>query len=295
MCTVRSLAIAAILIATAPWPGVARAQTPSSTLTSKLHGTRSDSSDLQISGQVPGIPTNEPRFLAAGDLLPLSQPMTISPDDGNFKISTKVRAIPLETLAAALAIAANEMIVADCTDHYQAHYSRAYVAAHHPVLVTELDGAPLREEKDGDYGPYMIAHEHFAPAFRILAHSDEPQIPWGVTGLQFQKAKSFLAPVTPQGPDAGRSARAGYQIAEQNCLRCHYNGTTGGSKSGVGWGLLTNLATHSPQFFAEYVRDPKARNARTRMPARPDYDDATMAALIAYFRTFAPESEKGPR
>jgi hypothetical protein len=33
-----------------------------------------------------------------------------------------------------------------------------------------------------------------------------------------------------------------------------------------------------------YVRQPKARNPESQMPANPEYDDATMHALIAYFR-----------
>jgi cytochrome c2 len=294
MCAVQTLRIAAILLAVAPLAGARPARADeSSTLAANLHATRTSPGDLEISGQVPGIPPNQSRFFTRDDLLALSEPITISPEDGNFKAATQVRAVSLEKLAAALGIAADEMIVADCRDKYQAHYPRAYLAAHHPVLVTEMNGAALADAKDDDYGPYMIAHEHFAPAFKILAHSDEPQIPWGVTGLQFRVEKSFLAPVAPQGPNAGaKAARAGYRIAEQNCLRCHYNGTTGGAKSGVGWNVLATLAAHSPEFFTAYVRDPKSKNPKTQMAASPEYDDATMAALIAYFRTFVPSEAR---
>jgi cytochrome c2 len=290
MCAVKTVRIAAIFLATALPLSVAHAPADESpSLTAQLRATRQSPSDLEISGQVSGIPTNQSRFLSREDLLPLSQSVAISPDDGNFKSATQVRGVTLEKLAVALGISADEMIIADCRDKYQAHYTRAYLAAHHPVLVTEMNGAALADANVDDYGPYMIAHEHFAPAFKILAHNDEPQIPWGVTGLQFRNEKSFLAAIAPQGPDAGsKSARAGYQIAEQNCLRCHYNGTTGGAKSGVGWYVLATLATHSPDFFTAYVRDPKSKNPNTQMAASPEYDDATMAALIAYFRTFVP-------
>jgi cytochrome c2 len=290
MCAVRTNRHAVILFALALALIASRAHAgEASALASKLHARRSAPSDLEISGQVPGVPVNQSRFLTRDDLIALSQPMSISPEDGNFKNAARVRAIPLEKLATALGVAANEMIVADCRDKYQAHYPRAYLAEHHPVLVSELDGAPLHQEKEDDYGPYMIAHKYFSPAFKILAHSDEPQIPWGVTGLQFRDEKTFLAPIAPKGVDAGKkSARDGFQIAEQNCLRCHYNGTTGGVKSGVGWALLSTLATQSPDFFTAYVRDPKAKNPQTRMAGSPEYDDATMAALIAYFRAFSP-------
>jgi hypothetical protein len=35
------------------------------------------------------------------------------------------------------------------------------------------------------------------------------------------------------------------------------------------------------------VRNPLASNAQSQMAASPQYDDATMAALIDYFKTFA--------
>jgi cytochrome c2 len=56
----------------------------------------------------------------------------------------------------------------------------------------------------------------------------------------------------------------------------------------VTWTVLGAMATNSPEFFTEYVRDPKAKNPKTQMAASPEYDDATMRALITYFRTFAP-------
>jgi hypothetical protein len=34
------------------------------------------------------------------------------------------------------------------------------------------------------------------------------------------------------------------------------------------------------------VRDPQSKNLHAEMPGNPGYDDATMQALIAYFRTF---------
>jgi hypothetical protein len=36
------------------------------------------------------------------------------------------------------------------------------------------------------------------------------------------------------------------------------------------------------------VRNPTAMNPKSQMAANPGYDDATMLALMAYFRTFVP-------
>ena len=44
--------------------------------------------------------------------------------------------------------------------------------------------------------------------------------------------------------------------------------------------------------FAAYVHAPLSQNPKARMPANPQYDEATLSALTAYFRTFS-EAEAG--
>lgn len=262
------------------------------TLSAKLHAQRSSPSDLELSGDLAGVPRGETRFLTRDDLLAASQPMTISPDDGNFKSPSKVRAVPLDALARALGVPAKDMVIAICKDKYRGHYSRSYLTIHHPVLVMELDGKPLPgspETEADDPGPYLIAHANFKPAFKILSHSDEPQIPWGVVRLEFRDEMAVFSAISPSGAHATDvPVQNGFRIAEQNCFRCHNNGAEGGLKSGVTWTVLAALAANSPQLFTEYVRDPKSKNPKTQMAASPNYDDATMRALIAYFKTFAP-------
>jgi cytochrome c2 len=294
MCVMRERAVITFLLAFVAASGAARpnAALPS-TLSAKLHAERSSPSDLELIGNLPGVPQGETRYLTRFDLHAFAHEMTISPDDGNFKNATQVRAMSLEELSRDLGIRPTDMLIAVCKDKYSAHYSRTYLAAHHPVLVTELNGGPLREAKDDDYGPYMIAHVNFKPAFKILSHQDEPQIPWGVTRLEFRDERTVLGAIAPRGPHAGdASVQDGFKIAQQNCFRCHNSGTEGGLKSGVTWPILGAMATNSPEFFTAYVRDPKSKNPNTQMAASPAYDDATTAALITYFRTFTPATEE---
>jgi mono/diheme cytochrome c family protein len=77
------------------------------------------------------------------------------------------------------------------------------------------------------------------------------------------------------------------RIAEQNCFRCHNKGREGGRKSGRSWEFLGTLAASSPKDFAAYIRAPQAKNPQAQMPGNPRYDDATLAALTAYFTTFS--------
>jgi cytochrome c1 len=51
--------------------------------------------------------------------------------------------------------------------------------------------------------------------------------------------------------------------------------------------VLSAWATASPEYFAAYVRNPQSRNPQAQMPGNPGYDEATLGALIAYFKTFS--------
>src|SRR5271163_197487 len=75
----------------------------------EFHETRESPSDLEVAGDVAGVPRGEIRYLTREDLLAASKAMTISPDDGNFKATTKVRAVRLEELARALGVPATDM------------------------------------------------------------------------------------------------------------------------------------------------------------------------------------------
>ena len=263
-------------------------------LTVKMRVRRASPADLEIGGDLAGLPPGTARYLTRDDLLALPQVSYTVTDDSNFTGPTKVSGVLLEDLVRELSAAPQSaMVVAICDDKYRANYPRDYIAAHHPVLVLEVNGEPPSgwpKDSGGhgfDMGPYMISHEKFTPAFKILSHTDEPQIPWGVVRLEFRDERTVFGAIAPRGPNANQPAvQAGYKIAQQNCFRCHNNGAQGGQKSGVTWTVLEAIAANSPDFLSKYVRDPKARNPDAKMPGNPEYDDATMRALTAYFRTF---------
>jgi mono/diheme cytochrome c family protein len=137
-------------------------------------------------------------------------------------------------------------------------------------------------------GPFVISQPRFTPSYKILSHVDEAQIPWGVVRIEFREEKIVFGAIAPRGPQAqDREVQDGFRIAEQNCFRCHNAGSEGGQKSGRSWESLGALAAESPKDFAAYIRDPLAKNPSAQMPGNSQYDDATLAALAAYFRTFS--------
>ncbi len=108
-------------------------------------------------------------------------------------------------------------------------------------------------------------------------------------GSSSRDEKTVFGAIAPHGAHAADSGvQAGFRIAQQNCFRCHNMGAEGGEKSGVPWMALSQIAAASPELFAKYLRDPVAVYPKAQMPGNPEYDDATVKAIMAYFQTFWP-------
>jgi len=284
------LSIGAVLLASA-LPGTTSQRLP-------ILAQRSSPQDLEISGEVPGVAAGVKSFVRYADLGSLAQVTLTVKDDENFEHPVKLSGVPLDALIAALGInGAKVLVAAASSDGYEAHYTAEYRAQHHPFLVLRIEGeepAHWPKGPDGEnYGPYLISHPSFTPAFHILAHKDTAQIPFGVTGLRFLDQATVLKELLPPGGGSAESpAMEGYRIAQENCLRCHRSGDIGGTKSPFGWPQMALIAQGNPAAFGKYVVRPNSVNPEANMPANPDYDAATIAALTSYFRSFAPPQGK---
>jgi mono/diheme cytochrome c family protein len=309
---IRALTIAGLLIAdgvsfhftrgmsTQPMPS---APAPN---TLALRADRSSPFDLELGGELAGLPPGATRYLTRDDLLALPQVSYTVTDDANFTGATQISGVLLEELTRRLSAApVADMVVAICGDLYHANYPKAYVAEHHPFLVLQINGQPPSawpknsETHRYDMGPFLISHSKFTSSFKIFPHSDEAQIPWGVLRLEFRQEKAVFNAIAPPGPGAADElVQDGYRIAQQNCFRCHNMGSEGGTKAGRPWLVLSAWATASPEYFAAYVRNPQSKNPQAQMRGYPDYDNKTIATLIAYFKTFSSspqEQEKAKR
>jgi mono/diheme cytochrome c family protein len=257
--------------------------------------TRSSPLDLEVSGNLIGLAPGAKRYVRRIDLLTLPRVNLPVTGDPNFARAVKVSGVELNRLVRELAADGQEAtIVAVCKDFYRSYYPREYRDIHKPVLALEIDGQPptdwprTREGSGMSLGPYLITHESFTPAFKILAHEDEAQIPWGVARLEFKGEKSAYRAIEPRGPKANdAAARDGYRIAQQNCYRCHGPASDEPLKGKLTWDGVAAFAAQAPKDFAAYVRDPQAISKDARMPPNPNYDDATLQALTAYFKSFA--------
>jgi len=258
-----------------------------------LHRTRLHRDDLEIGGDLAGVPAGQTRFVTYADLLALPQVSVHVSDDTNFVGSVRIDGVLLESLPSLLgAKPGSRLVTAICDDFYEAHYPRAYLDTHHPILVLKINGLdpahwPLGADKV-PMGPFMISHAEFHSTFKVLSHTEEPQIPWGVQRLDFEREADVYRPILPIGREAASTTvQQGYAIARENCFRCHDRHGQGGTKAKRSWSVVARRAITDPQWFADYVRHPTKVNPASQMAASPQYDDATIAALIAYFKPFA--------
>ena len=252
--------------------------------------------DLEVTGMIAGLPAGAVGYVSYADLATLPQITTTIQNDSNFadqpSKGVRITGIPLDQLAKALgALPASDLFDALCTDRYRSHYPADYIAAHHPIFALKINGErPAQwaaKTKEYDPGPYFITHANFVPRDRFLAYTEQPQIPDNIVRLNFTTSAATYGPITPRGDFPPNSPVAqGFTIAKQNCLRCHFLGGVGGTKSGIDWRSLSVWAREQPQFFERYVHDPKSVEPHAQMEGNPTYDASTLNAIATYFRTF---------
>jgi mono/diheme cytochrome c family protein len=263
---------------------------------------RSSASDLEVTGMIAGVPPVSTRYISYEKLLTLPTVTVPVTGDSNFteipQEKLVVTGIYLDVLAKSLgADPASDLIDALCADGYRANFSREYIQTHRPILVLKINGLPVKtwvaqtrnQTHNQDLGTYFITHAAFTPVFNVLSHKETPQVPTDITKLEFSSVQRVFGAIAPRGPTAvDRQVTEGYRIAQEHCYRCHNLGSFGGTKAKQTWRILGDYAALSPDSFEQYIRNPKSVDPKSPMPPNPEFDDATLKALQAYFKPFHP-------
>lgn len=254
---------------------------------------RRSASDLELTGYLATRSAVRPLYLTSQELGRMPQVQFLIDDDPDLPgVSMRVAGVELRSLLRILADGKADLIDVTCTDGYRSYYPIEMIAAHDPVLVLTIDGAEPRtwaaRTRHEDPGPYLILYDRFRPGWRVLSHVDRPQLPTNAVRIAFDTQADAFAPIRPSATELKSTAvQAGYRIAQQNCIRCHASGGTGGSKSSRTWEQLGTDARDRPDWFVRFVKEPTSVSAGVSMPANREYDGATLAALTAYFQLFA--------
>ena len=262
-----------------------------------VHDKRQSASDLEVSGLPSAYDNSGHGFISYKDLLELPQVAGTMGDDDSLaglrEQTIPITGVRLSVLMDRLGVrAGKDIVLARCSDGYSGPFPAEYIAAHEPILVLTANGMTLEEwakkTKSDDPGPYMIAYDHFTPAWKVLSHSDRKQLPDQVVEIEFRKQKKVFGPITPTAKfGTGAPEWAGFTIAKQNCLRCHSAGPYGGTKGGLSWEAMARLAKSDGATFSKFVHDPKSVDPKSRMPGNPNYDAETLQAVTAYFQSQA--------
>ena len=265
-----------------------------------LHTRREASSDLEVTGQLRGVPAGESRFVSRESLLGLPQVEASIPQSEELSdkagVELAAQGIYLDDLVKILG-GEGDAAAGICKDGYTSTFPVDYIKAHRPILVLTIEGMTPHEwatkNSRFDASPYLVGYHDFVPAFRVLSHADQPAQPDGMTKMVFgtdQQLYDGIVPIHVAAPN-DTLISDGYTIARQNCYRCHNAGANGGTKAGVSWAHIGGVAKKKPAYFAAWVRHPQAVKPNAKMPPNLDYDGATLAALQHYFATFAVEGE----
>jgi hypothetical protein len=260
----------------------------------KLHAERSSAADLRVGGEIRHLRPGSTRFLSDEDLLELPQETYTMSDDSHLALKTEISGVPSEPLARMVCeLGADTLVVAIYRDQYRANDPVDSVAADQPRLASCVD-RKMRDQwplsKEGRTpAPYLMSHPFFKPAFPWLLHEYEPQIPYGVVRIEFQRQSAVLDRIQPKGRWPRNSpVEQGFRSARQNCFLGHTMGAESGTKAVRSCSRfpLASIAANGEKRLRRILPDPQAVDPKATMPARTDYDEATPAALTACFKPF---------
>jgi hypothetical protein len=194
----------------------------------------------------------------------------------------------------------DDVVLAECTDHYAAVYRLDFIEKYRPFLVLEIDGLrPERWPPPGDSfnpAPYAIlVAPAVAPGVATLLDPGHKK-PLGVVSLRLARfAEVFHDAYSGRWASLPPAGVQGREIWINSCASCHPGpGTTfGGTKSGMPFELPAAIAAADPSLFKRYVRNPQGVNPAAKMEPHPHYSDAQLDALIAFICAGAPSRPAG--
>lgn len=182
-----------------------------------------------------------------------------------------------------------DLLIATCADGYVSFFPKEFVTTYQPVLVLEINGkGPPDWPPPGlryNPAPYVIlVSDQIVAAVADLLDPTHKK-PWAVTKIEFARhSDTFAELYAGKRVALSELAREGREIWIHSCASCHRgpSDSFGGTKSDRPFEVLVAHATHNPDFFRRYVRDPQSVVSGAKMQAHRHYTDHHLDALIAF-------------
>jgi hypothetical protein len=250
---------------------------------------RASAFDLQVSGDLAGVPPGTVRYVRYSDLRAL--PATVLRVTGEFFPGEQdLTVVFLGDLAKELsANPGADCVLASCVDRYASVFPADFIARYRPFLVLAIDGAAPDKwpPKGMDYnpGPYAITvSEKLAPGVAGWIDLDHKR-PWGVSGIEFARFSArFADAYTGRWSSLSPRAAAGRDIWINACDSCHLGPGRifSGNQSRQAFPIIAAIARGDPPLFKRYVRDPKSVISTAKMEPHPNYTEAQLDSIIAF-------------
>ena len=269
-------------------------------LTAKLRAIRTSPLDLELGGELAGLPAGATRYITREDLLALPQVNQTVSDDPNL-------AGPGRSQASRWKNSPNDwpprrsrtLVVAVCADRYlptiRAPTSpRIIRCSSSRSMASHRNAGPRRPKATGcDMGPYMISHPKIHTQLQNPLARRRAANSLGRRAARISRRKSRLrcdCPARPASPGATRRLKP----ATASPNKIVSAATTWAPKAARKQAVHGSCCPHGPRLRPNISPPtcaiPKSKNPTRKCPANPAYDDATLQRLTAYFQTFsAPE------
>jgi mono/diheme cytochrome c family protein len=173
------------------------------------------------------------------------------------------------------------------TSEYVFRAKDGYAAPFRGPLATEVGGYIAFEDAEvPGWEPIGPQKANPAPFYLVWKKPEQANLeshprPWQLATIEMAKFDAVYPHTSPGAPE-GSPAAKGYAIFRDQCVRCHAINREGGHV-GPDLNVPQNILEYRPEAQVRaYIKNPMTFRYSS-MPAHPNFADADLDALIAYF------------
>lgn len=265
----------------------------------ELKPTKDSPMDLGLEGLLEGFSEGKKAYIAYETLLSFPEVTTITDRVAGLPGEHELTILPFRALWNRLPLAPEaDAVIVDCDDGWKTTYTHALLDRFEPHFVLKVGGKepasfPFDQKLVEHLHPYLIdvSYKRY-PEYHTGSRGWESLNPAGSETLRIINYDTYYAAYF-SGPFADiaeeTAADRGRDYFMLNCMACHRGPEdVGGVKSDRPFMILQAMATHSPDYFRQYLKDPTAIRPDSQMVPFSHMLDGQMADLIEFLKVGMP-------